>query len=183
MTDCNLLHAAVTCCWFLFFTLSDCPWGRGSHVPQADVRGASPHLPSDSWPHRVRCYWCCWSFLQVLRQRHHRADQVWQVRLKEDTRPVNLHRNVLSHYTYILHRQQRSRCIILSLCSLPNVSLRLTWRVPTFTALTICAPHVTFSDVNPDIFWVNYNSLFIPFGSSSSQQATEDAPLSAGWIS
>uniref|UniRef100_G3NTC2 Pyruvate kinase n=1 Tax=Gasterosteus aculeatus aculeatus TaxID=481459 RepID=G3NTC2_GASAC len=72
-------HGCRCCLASCLSVLSDCPRGRGSHVSQADVRGAASHHPSDPGPHRVRCYWCRRGFLQVLRQRHHRAHQVWQV--------------------------------------------------------------------------------------------------------
>lgn len=102
---------------FFIFVLScsDCPWSRGSHVPQADVRGAASHLSSDPWPHRVRRYRCRRDFLQVLRQRHHRAHQVWQVRLQEEAHPVNLLCKALSHsIIHGAHCEQRNWCIIIS---------------------------------------------------------------------
>lgn len=62
-----------------FLLKTDCPWGRGCHVPQADVRGAPSYHSPDPRSHRVSGHWHRRSLLQMLRQRHYCAHQDWQV--------------------------------------------------------------------------------------------------------
>lgn len=88
-------------------TCSGCPRGRGSHVSQADVRGAAAHHSSDPGPHWDHCNRCRWGFIQVLCQRHYCSHQVWQ---------VNLLCKALIHT--ILHCalcEQQNWCILISL--------------------------------------------------------------------
>lgn len=58
--------------------------------------------------------------------------------------------------------EQRRQSIITSIYTSLTEAPQLEGRVPTFMAVTVCALPVTFTDLNPDILQVNFNTLFIP---------------------
>lgn len=203
---CLLIHkltpaveaGCVTAAWHdsnLFFspTCSDRPWSRGSHVPQADVRGAASHLPSDPWPHRVRRYRCRRGFLQVLCQRHHRAHQDWQVRLQEEEEvcPVDLLCNALTHnILHGAHCEQRSRCIITSLYPSASAPSR-TQALGSYQVCQLSRHSQSVLHSWPFEIWTLtfYKLILTPCSCLSTWEFiltahdTEDVLLSGGWIS
>lgn len=175
---------------FLFvFTCSDCPWSRGSHVPQADVRGASSHLPSDPWPHRVRCYWCRRSFLQVLRQRHYRAHQVWQVRFNKEVQSSKFPLQFSESYLHGGQCEQRNWSIITSLY--PSASIpSLTQALGSYEVCQLSRHSQSVLYLWPFEIWtLTFSKLILTSCSFLfiwefvlTTHDTEDVLLSAGWI-